>query len=120
MSKWFAVLVLLVALLLPAHAMAQNAIGFDSLDVSVWPEYDTPTVLVIYKISLTADTTFPAEINLKFRPMSKKCLLWQSGRRRMVFLIRVLNTNLHQVLIFHNYPLKPRPVLSRWNIMIQA
>ncbi len=65
MSKWFAVLVLLVALLLPAHAMAQNAIGFDSLDVSVWPEYDTPTVLVIYKISLTADTTFPAEINLK-------------------------------------------------------
>ncbi len=65
MRKWFPVLVLLAALLLPARVTAQNAIGFDTLDVSVWPEYDTPTVLVIYKISLTPETAFPAEINLR-------------------------------------------------------
>lgn len=65
MQKWFTILVLLAMLLLPTRAKAQSAIGFDTLDVSVWPEYDTPTVLVIYKISLAPQTAFPAEISLR-------------------------------------------------------
>jgi hypothetical protein len=39
-------------------------IGFDSLDVGVWPEFDTPTVLVIYKIGLAPKTSLPAEVTL--------------------------------------------------------
>lgn len=65
MNRWFSVLLLLALLLLPAHASAQTPIGFDSLDVAIWPEYDTTTVLVIYKIALTAKTSLPAEITLR-------------------------------------------------------
>lgn len=65
MSKWFTIFALLAILLLPTHANAQSATGFDTLDVSVWPEYDTPTVLVIYKISLTPQISLPAEISLR-------------------------------------------------------
>jgi hypothetical protein len=65
MRKWLSFIALLVFLLLPTRAYAQNTIGFDTLNVSVWPEYDTPTVLVIYKISLASQTSLPAEISLR-------------------------------------------------------
>ncbi len=65
MGKWWVAFALLVFLLLPTQANAQSVIGFDTLDVSVWPEYDTTTVLVIYKISLGSQTSLPAEISLR-------------------------------------------------------
>jgi len=65
MRSWLAIFAFLAILLLPVKVNAQNTIGFDNLDVSVWPEYDTPDVLVIYKISLSAQTTLPAEITLR-------------------------------------------------------
>ena len=65
MRKFFTILAIVLFLLQPARAYAQSAVGFDSLDISVWPEYDTPTVLVINKISLTQQTTLPAEVTLR-------------------------------------------------------
>ena len=64
MRKWFLVFALLT-ILLPVAAKAQSAVSFSSVDVSVWPEYDTPAVLVIYKIALAPQTTFPVEITLR-------------------------------------------------------
>jgi hypothetical protein len=68
MRKWFSVLTLLALLLAPAGAHAQSAIGFDSLDVSVRPEYDRTTVLVIYMIALLPKTPLPAEVTLRLPP----------------------------------------------------
>lgn len=65
MRKWFIVFALLTILLMPVHAQAQSTVGFSSVDVSVWPEYDTPTVLVIHKIALAPQTTLPVEIVLR-------------------------------------------------------
>jgi hypothetical protein len=65
MRKWFIVFALLTILLMPVSARAQNTVDFSSLDVSVWPEYDTPAVLVIYKIGLVPQTTLPVEITLR-------------------------------------------------------
>jgi hypothetical protein len=65
MRKWLSFIALLAFLLLPSQAHAQNPIGFDTLNVSVWPEYDTPTVLVIYKISLAPQASLPADIFLR-------------------------------------------------------
>jgi hypothetical protein len=65
MRKWLPVFALLTILLTAAHAKAQSVVGFNSVDVSVWPEYDTPTVLVIYKIALAPQTTLPVEITLR-------------------------------------------------------
>ena len=65
MRKWFTAFAFLTILLMAAHAKAQSAVGFSSVDVSVWPEYDTPAVLVINKITLAPQTTFPVEITLR-------------------------------------------------------
>lgn len=65
MRKWFLVVALLIILVTPATVRAQNVVAFSSLDVSVWPEYDTPAVLIIYKIALAPQTTLPVEITLR-------------------------------------------------------
>jgi len=65
MRKWFLVFALLTILLQPAVVRAQGVVSFNSVDVSVWPEYDTPAVLVIYKIALAPQTIFPVEITLR-------------------------------------------------------
>lgn len=54
-------LVLMVAVL-PAHA--QSAVVFDQMMIEIWPEYDRPGVLVIYRITLDAATTLPAQVSL--------------------------------------------------------
>lgn len=65
MRKWFSFIALLMILFLPVPARAQSPVGFATLDVSVWPEYDTPSVLVIYKISLGPQVPLPVEVTLK-------------------------------------------------------
>jgi len=65
MRRWVAMLVLWVMLLVPARANAQTQIVFDNLDVAVWPEYDTTSVLVIYKIALAPQTSLPANILMR-------------------------------------------------------
>lgn len=65
MRKWFSIILFLAILLFPGGAQAQSPVGFDTLDVSIWPEYDTPTVLVIYKISLAPQSTLPVDLTIK-------------------------------------------------------
>jgi hypothetical protein len=65
MRKCLLVFALLAIFWLPVPAKAQSAVSFSSVDVSVWPEYDTPAVLVIYKIALASQTAFPVEITLR-------------------------------------------------------
>jgi len=56
---------MLALILVPVPAKAQSALGFDSLDVSIRPEYDTTTVLVIYNIALLPNTPLPAQVTLR-------------------------------------------------------
>ncbi len=65
MRKWLLVLLMLALILAPAPVKAQSAIGFDSVDVSIRPEYDKPSVLVIYKIALLPNTPLPAQVTLR-------------------------------------------------------
>ncbi len=46
-------------------AKAQGSVEFDSMEIDIWPEYDRPEVLVIYKITLASQTTMPAQISLR-------------------------------------------------------
>lgn len=46
-------------------AQAQSEVVLESLIVDIWPEYDKPSVLVIYHITLDASTTLPAEIAIR-------------------------------------------------------
>jgi hypothetical protein len=65
MRKWMLSLILILMMLLPLGVNAQNPITFDSLQAQIWPEYDKPSVLVIYRIVLSATTTYPASVSIR-------------------------------------------------------
>jgi hypothetical protein len=62
------VLLLLLALAagvrfaVPAHA--QVAASLERLEIALWPEYDRPALLVIYRATLPASTPLPAQVTL--------------------------------------------------------
>jgi hypothetical protein len=65
MRKWVIPLLLLVAILLPLKVHAQNPVSFGSMYIEIWPEYDKPSVLVIYQITFDASTTYPASLSIR-------------------------------------------------------
>jgi hypothetical protein len=66
MRRW-AVLVLLVgAFLFPLGARAQADIKLNSLQVQLWPEYDQPSVLVIYDFKVPDATQLPVSVSIRF------------------------------------------------------
>jgi hypothetical protein len=58
---------LLIALMVngPFPAQAQSGVTIDSLEIDLWPEYDRPEMLVIYKILLSPQVPLPAELSLR-------------------------------------------------------
>jgi hypothetical protein len=44
---------------------AQNEVKLNSIEVDLWPEYDRPTVLVIYRITLPATTSLPVDLSFR-------------------------------------------------------
>lgn len=65
MRKWLLFLTLVVVALFPVGAQAQTDISFNSVAVEIWPEFDQPSVLVIYHYNLGADVTLPATLALR-------------------------------------------------------
>lgn len=49
---------------LTAPVWAQSQVVFDQMTIEVWPEYDRPDVLVIYRIQLANDVSLPAQVSL--------------------------------------------------------
>ena len=58
-------LVLIGWMLITWQARAQGTPTFSSLDVDLWPEYDAPGVLVIYRGTLPVSASLPAELTLR-------------------------------------------------------
>lgn len=50
---------------LAGPARAQDAPTLSSLEIAVWPEFDRPEVLVIYRGLLSADTPLPASVEIR-------------------------------------------------------
>jgi len=71
MRKWTSLFLVVICLLFPTlalastRALAQDASRLSLLEIDLWPEYDRPTVLVIFRITLASDTTLPVELTLK-------------------------------------------------------
>lgn len=65
MTKKLLILLLFITLFSPHKAFSQNEIDFSELQISIWPEYDRPGVLVIYDIELSPDVELPADIKLR-------------------------------------------------------
>jgi hypothetical protein len=58
----FTLLVLVTFLTWPAQA--QDLISLSSLDISLWPEFDRPEVLVIYRGVVADETSLPAPLEI--------------------------------------------------------
>lgn len=54
----------------PTAAQSPAPITFDSVLVEIWPEYDQPSVLVMYHLTLAASTRLPADITLRIPAVS--------------------------------------------------
>jgi hypothetical protein len=65
MRKWF-ILLTAMFLLVPSFAQAQGAVALDSLKVRLWPEFDQPSMLVLYDLTVTDDTEVPSSMELRF------------------------------------------------------
>lgn len=65
MPRWLFSFFMLIVLLIPTAAYSQDVPRFSMLEVDLWPEYDRPSVLVIYRITLPAETSLPADLALR-------------------------------------------------------
>jgi hypothetical protein len=65
MRKFVFPLIMLFLLLLPSIAWAQNPITLDKLQISIWPEYDQHSVLIIYQMNLSTTTSYPATLSIR-------------------------------------------------------
>jgi len=65
MYKWILSILLILILLLPAAAQAQSTQSLSELEIDLWPEYDSPGVLVIYRMTLSAETALPVDMSVR-------------------------------------------------------
>lgn len=54
-----------LALLLPAAALAQTPVSLSGAGIDLWPEYDKPGVLVIYRLTLSPLTALPIDLSVR-------------------------------------------------------
>ena len=66
MRRWLAVLLVLGALSIPLNARAQSPIKLSMLQVQLWPEYDQPSMLVIYDFKLPDSVKLPVSVSMTF------------------------------------------------------
>lgn len=61
------------------NRQTQN-ISIESVNVDIWPEYDRPSVLVIYHVSLSPNVSLPAELSMRIPIAAGKpfAVAWQS------------------------------------------
>lgn len=65
MRRFLLVLVIISSLFLVKPTQAQSSIVLDVLDIGLWPEYDRPDVLVIYRISLSPEVPLPVQMTIR-------------------------------------------------------
>ena len=65
MGKKIVLIILLSLSVITLSAQAQEAPRFDTLTIDLWPEYDRPDMLVIYKAEISPEVSLPAEITLR-------------------------------------------------------
>ncbi len=65
MRRWFFILALIASFFLPIGAGAKTEVKLSWVSVQLWPEFDKPSMLVIYEIALSEDTTLPLDLNFR-------------------------------------------------------
>jgi len=58
-------MLILLAVVIPGAARAQDTVRLSYLQVDLWPEYDRPEMLIIYRAQLAGDVTLPADVTFR-------------------------------------------------------
>ena len=64
LHKWLLVPLLFSLLIIPFPTSAQGQVTLDNVTVQLWPEFDQPSMLVIYDFSLPQGTSLPVDVTL--------------------------------------------------------
>jgi hypothetical protein len=70
--KRIALILLFIFLCLPAIGRAQESPTLSTMEIDLWPEYDRPSMLVIYKAALSPQVALPAELTFRIPVASGK------------------------------------------------
>jgi hypothetical protein len=65
MRRLMLILVLFIFLFVPVLVSAQGKVHYSLVGVDIWPEYDQPAVLVIYRLTLAPDTVLPTKLMVR-------------------------------------------------------
>ncbi|HZW02597.1 MAG TPA: hypothetical protein VFF68_01620, partial [Anaerolineaceae bacterium] len=65
MRRWVIALVLFLALISAPGVKAQNNLTFAQVHIDLWPEYDQPDMLVIYRMVLASEVSLPAQVSVR-------------------------------------------------------
>jgi hypothetical protein len=65
MRRFMLVLISMVVLLFPTPSGAQGNIHLSLVSIDIWPEYDRPDVLKIYRITLAPATILPVDLSIR-------------------------------------------------------
>lgn len=58
-------LALALLLAVPAPVGAQSSVALERLTIEFWPDFDQPSVLVLYDFVIAAETPLPAQVNIR-------------------------------------------------------
>ena len=76
------IIILALAFLIPGPVLAQDTqpVSVTNVRVDIWPEYDKPSVLVIYNVTLASTVTFPVTLSLRIPAAAGKpfAVAWES------------------------------------------
>ncbi|MDH3944564.1 MAG: zinc ribbon domain-containing protein [Anaerolineae bacterium] len=64
-KRIFIILIVATAVFMPGEAAAQSDVRIEAIDIGLWPEFDRPEMLVIYRIMLAEDTTLPVQVSFR-------------------------------------------------------
>jgi len=65
MPRWLTALVFMGVMLVPSSARAQAPVAISGLLVQLWPEYDQPSMLVLYDFQVADVTELPISITIR-------------------------------------------------------
>lgn len=66
MRRWAIALLVVGSIIIPTTGHAQTPVVLSGLVVQLWPEYDQPSMLVLYDFQVDASTQLPIGITIRF------------------------------------------------------
>jgi hypothetical protein len=56
---------ILFTLMTPGYVQAQDIVEIERMQIDIWPEFDRPDALILYRFTLTDSTSLPAQLTMR-------------------------------------------------------